>query len=57
MIKETMKWVQLGLLAALIGGTLGSPTKAFADPTIGRPAIYQKLPACECNASSGCFCN
>ena len=56
-MKEMMYWIQIGILSACVGGMLGSPTKAFADPTIGKPTTYQKLPACECNAGSGCFCN
>ena len=57
MFKESMYWIHLGLLAAFLGGMLGSPAKAYADPRAGKYVQISKAFGCDCGASdSSCYC-
>lgn len=56
MLKETMYWIQLGILSAFLGGMMGSPTKALAGLMTGKMSIMTKVPVCECNEGDNCMC-
>ena len=57
MFKESMYWIHLGLLAAFLGGMLGSPAKAYAD----KPGTFVQVSRsfnCDCTQfGSWCSCS
>lgn len=54
---KTVRFIQLGLLAATLGVALGSPTKARADVRSGKYVQITKGFGCDCGATdTSCYC-